>query len=160
MDDEVVSVSAFERYVQGGATPDLLWAVLEFARGGIAVVNLQWLVPERTGVFLESMTEVTGARGMATVRQPGDGLSVWGPTGPRLPDTTLVPSIAGALGGALREELNYFARCVLRGATPTWVTPADGVRSLDIAIRVRDSARQPVPPPTGPGVIEGQPVSR
>jgi len=143
MDDDVTRVSAFQRNIQGGGTPDLVWAVLEFARGGLGVLNLQWLVPERTGVFLESLTEVTGSRGMATVRQPGDGISLWERDGPSFPDTTLSTSIAGSASGALREELTYFARCVLRNEAPTWVTAGDGLRSLELAIRVRDAAGDP-----------------
>jgi predicted dehydrogenase len=140
MDDEPIRVTALERNIQGGNTPDLVWSLIEFARGGIGVINLQWLVPERSGVFLESLTEVTGSAGMGSVRMPGDGLSLWGREGRSTPDTSLVTSIAGSASGALREELAYFARCVIRSEAPTWVTPGDGLRALELAMRVREAA--------------------
>jgi predicted dehydrogenase len=138
---DVIRVTALERNVQGGGTPDVVWAILETDAGGIAVIELLWLVPERSGVFLESSTEVVGSRGIGIVRQPGDGLSLWLEDGPSLPDTTLMPTIAGSVGGALREELGYFARCVMTAVAPTWVTGEDGIRALDVALRVRDAAR-------------------
>jgi predicted dehydrogenase len=142
---EVERVTAVERRVQGGATPDLVWAVLELAGGALAVVAVLWLLPTRSGVFVESLTEVTGTRGMATVRQPGDGLSLWLRDGPVAPDTTLAPVIAGDLTGALRDELQEFARCVIAGRSPTRVTPEDGLRALEVAHRVVAAAAAGAP---------------
>jgi predicted dehydrogenase len=42
--------------------------------------------------------------------------------------------------GALRDELAYFASCVLEGRQPTRVTGEDAVLALDVANRIREAA--------------------
>lgn len=140
MPGDVERVTTFERNIQGGGTPDVVWSVMEFDHGGIAVVTVLWLVPSKSGVFLDSLTEVAGTHGMGAVRQPGDGLTLWLQDGPQVPDMTLAPIIDGGLMGALRDELAYFAQCVLLGSHPRRVTGADGIRALEVALRIQTDA--------------------
>lgn len=140
MGADVERITAFERNVQGGDVPDVLHAVIEFRGGGLALVSTLWLVPPGAGVFLDSLTEVTGSKGMAFVRQPGDSTQVWRTSDRLSPDLTLAPAAGGLMTGALRDELAYFASCVLEGRQPTRVTGEDAVLALDVANRIREAA--------------------
>jgi len=134
------TVRAYERNVQGGAAPDVLWATIEFASGALAVLESLWLVPEQAGVWLDAETEIVGSRGMARVRFPSDALTLWLERGLTLPDTTLAPTAQGAMSGALCDQFAYFARCVAAGTPPTRVTGDDALRALELTMAIIDSS--------------------
>jgi UDP-N-acetylglucosamine 3-dehydrogenase len=139
-DSDPKTVRAYERNVQGGAAPDVLWATVEFASGALAVLENLWLLPEQAGIWLDAETEIVGSRGMARVRFPGDTLSLWLERGPLTPDTTLVPVTQGAMSGALCDQFAYFARCIAAGTAPTRVTGEDALRALELTMAIIDSA--------------------
>jgi predicted dehydrogenase len=139
-DSRPKSVRAYERNLQGGATPDVLWATIEFANGALGVLENLWLVPEQAGVWLDAETEMVGSRGMARVRFPSDTLTLWLERGSSAPDTTLVPIAQGAMSGALCDQFAYFARCVAAGETPRRVTGDDALCAMELTMAIIDSA--------------------
>ncbi|PSK89695.1 myo-inositol 2-dehydrogenase/D-chiro-inositol 1-dehydrogenase [Murinocardiopsis flavida] len=112
-----VSGYAVQRSVSGRAHPDLFAATLEFANGVVATIESAWLVPEgapqtlRGALDLEgtidATAEVLGTRGTASYRLANDGLAVRTDDAVAHPELTLWPTVAGKIGGALREELAY-----------------------------------------------------
>ena len=48
----------------------------------------------------------------------------------RPPDTTYWPLLHGVRSGALREELAYFANCLLGGNKPEIVTPEEALEAV------------------------------
>ncbi|MCA1646623.1 MAG: Gfo/Idh/MocA family oxidoreductase [Chloroflexi bacterium] len=139
-DSRPKTVRAYERNVQGGAAPDVLWATIEFASGALAVLENLWLVPVQAGVWLDAETEIVGSRGMARVRFPSDALSLWLERGPSLPDTMLASVAQGAMSGALCDQFAYFARCIAAGVPPARVTGEDALRALELTLAIIDSA--------------------
>jgi predicted dehydrogenase len=134
------SVRAYQRNIQGGQAPDVLWATIEFASGALAVIENLWLLPEQAGIWLDAETEVVGNLGMARVRFPSDALSLSLSTGPLAPDTTLAAVAGGAMQGSLCDQFAYFLRCVEAGRPPERVTGEDALRSLEVALAIIESA--------------------
>jgi predicted dehydrogenase len=85
-------------------------------------------------MWLESETELIGSSGVARLQVPSESLSLLLEAGHQRPDPGLSALTPGQASGALKEELTYFAHCVLNGTPPTRLTPADGVESLRIAL--------------------------
>jgi predicted dehydrogenase len=140
-DAEPLSVRALSSHPQHTPAPDILWVVLDFGDGRIAVTENAWVLPDEAGTWLEAETEVIGSKGVASVRFPSDALSLYLPRGHERPDTTAVVYALGQTFGALTDQLSYFAGCVARGTAPERVTARDGVESLRVALGVIDSDR-------------------
>ncbi|MEZ5077242.1 MAG: Gfo/Idh/MocA family oxidoreductase [Solirubrobacterales bacterium] len=120
--------------------PDLLWSVLEFPEGGLAVVENAWVLPDDGGVWLESETELIGTEGVARLRTPGDALEVLGAGGPERLDPSVASLGPDDAATALREALSYLAHCVRSGCPPERMRPAESLRSLAVALAVVRSA--------------------
>ncbi|MCW2980294.1 MAG: dehydrogenase [Solirubrobacterales bacterium] len=125
--------------------PDLLWTVLEFPGGRLAVVENAWVLPDDAGVWLESETELIGTEGVARLRTPSDGLELLGAEGPERLDPSVASLGPGDAATALRETLLYLAECVRSGRPPERLRPAESLRSLAVAltaVRAAESGRQ------------------
>jgi UDP-N-acetylglucosamine 3-dehydrogenase len=140
-DAEPLSVRAHSSHPEHSSAPDILWVVLDFGEGRIAVTENAWVLPDEAGIWLEAETEVIGSKGVATIRFPSDALSLYLTRGHERPDTTAVTYACGQPFGALSDQLSYFAGCVERGSAPERVTPRDGVESLRVALAVIESDR-------------------
>jgi UDP-N-acetylglucosamine 3-dehydrogenase len=128
-----------------GASPDLLWAMLEYPDDRLAVVETAWVLPDEAGLWLESELEVVGTAGVAHVRLPGDSLGLYLPAGHQRPDTTAVVDALGQPVGTLFDELVYFAQCVAAGRAPSRVTAHDGTAALRTALAVARAAATRAP---------------
>jgi UDP-N-acetylglucosamine 3-dehydrogenase len=127
-----VTAYSVERAAPGPA--DLVWYVLRFPEGALAVVETAFVLPDGAGTWLESETEVISTEGVARVQLPGDLLRIWGPSGHEEPETTLSSGALGWSSGALKDEIAYFLGCVRQGTPPTRVVPEDAVQVLKIAL--------------------------
>ena len=56
------------------------------------------------------------------------------------PDTTYWPRIGGVTGGALGEEVMYFANCVANGITPSVITPEQSMAAMETVLAAQQSA--------------------
>lgn len=137
---KVQSVRALEVSADSGKGADLSCGVLRFEDGAIGWVQTTWLLPDRTP-FLDDYLEVITTTGMANIDILHSGLTLWREEGAEIPDVSYEPRLRGAAGGALREELSYFALCVLQGRQPTVVTAQDGVEAVRVARAWVESAR-------------------
>jgi predicted dehydrogenase len=99
-----------------------------------------WLLPDKTA-FLDDFLQVVATSGVANIDMLNSGLTIWRDDGAEIPDVCYEPRIRGSAYGALREELSYFALCVLEGRKPSLLTPEDGVEALRVASAVIESAR-------------------
>ena len=61
--------------------------------------------------------------------------------GARCPDTTYWPVIHGQASGALRDELAYFANCVIKGEKPSVITPEESRAAVQACLAAEESAR-------------------
>jgi predicted dehydrogenase len=141
-------VYAVERHLSGLPYPDTFSAVLTFTDDTVATIESAWLVPDAAPQTLrgsldldgtiDATTEILGDRGTAGYRLAHDGLSVRTDRSVSHPELTLWPTVAGAVTGALRAELDYALR-VARGERENDVMPLDeaveGVRIADAITR-------------------------
>jgi UDP-N-acetylglucosamine 3-dehydrogenase len=132
------------------ASPDLLWAMLEYPQERLAVVETAWVLPDEAGLWLESELEVIGTAGVAHVRLPSDALALYLPAGHERPDTTAVVDALGQPVGTLFDELVYFAHCLAEGRAPNRVTPRDGTDALRTALAIAEAAATRSPVELGP----------
>ena len=137
---KVKSVRAYDVSVDPGKGADLTWAVLRFEGGALGVLETMWLLPDKTP-FLDDYLQVVTTSGVANLDILNSGLLVCHEDGAEVPDVSYEPRLRGSAYGALREELTYFALCVLQGQKPTILGPEDGVEALRVALAVVESAR-------------------
>jgi predicted dehydrogenase len=137
----VKRVRAFQRNVGGYPNPDVTFAFLEFANGAIACIENNWLTPDQSGVGLNDAMQVVGTRGIAHIDFVNAGLSLWLESGYLAPDVSHEPRVRGETFGALKEELAYFARCVMERRTPTVATLEEAVEGLRVALAIIESAQ-------------------
>jgi UDP-N-acetylglucosamine 3-dehydrogenase len=133
---EPITVQTWPGFPPGGNMPDHLWSMLHFGVARVAIIEAGWVLPSGHGAWLESETRVIGQDGVAEIRQPADSLSISRGEGKERVDTATAPHAFETSMGALREEIRYFAQCVLTGELPTRVSARDGLESLRVALAV------------------------
>jgi UDP-N-acetylglucosamine 3-dehydrogenase len=140
--DRVRRVRAFQRNINGHPNPDVTFAFLEFESGAVACVETIWLTPDQAGIPLDDAMQVVGDRGIARIDFVQAGLNLWRESGYLAPDVSYEPRVRGAVFGALKEELAYFATCVLERQPPGVVTAEEAVEGLRVALAIIQSAEQ------------------
>ncbi len=132
-------VRGYEVRLDPASGPDLTWGVVEFEGGALGFVQTMWLLPDKAQVLDDAMQVITTA-GVANI-DVHSGLSLWKEEGQEVPEISYEPRLRGSVFGALREELSYFALCVLNGRHPEVVTAEEGVEAVRTAVALIDSAR-------------------
>lgn len=135
---KVKRVRGHEVRLEEGSGPDLTWGILEFDGGALGFVQTMWLLPDQSKALDDAMQVITTS-GVANITIHS-GLSLWLEGGQEVPEVSYEPRLRGAVFGALREELAYFALCVLEGRRPTVVTAEDALESVRTAVALVESA--------------------
>ena len=138
----VSSVRAWQKSVNDGANPDLVWAHLNFDNGALAVLQCTWLVPDAMKVERPDHTEIIGSRATVQIDGAASGYNIWGEDGYASRDLLVHEMRAGRAVGALREELEYFCDCVRTGTAPDYVPFSDAIHGLEIIEAVMCSAQE------------------
>jgi predicted dehydrogenase len=124
----VRTVRAWSRTVFAAETPDAVWGVLEFESGVVGHLETIWLNPASGGAYADDALTVLGSRGVAKLDLTRGPVTLWNRDGYVIPDLFYEPRDPdGAVGGALRDHLLYFIRC-LRDRTPPNRVPVEDVR--------------------------------
>lgn len=135
------SVRAYGRTIEGGATPELLWACVEFDSGTLALLQSNWLTPDAAGIAIADSAEIIGKYGIASFETSTAGLQIWNQSGRSTPDFAIHALVAGQVVGALREQLNYVCTSIQHGRTPDYVSFTDAVHGIEIAEAIIESLR-------------------
>ncbi len=144
MEDEVTKVYARKINILNPHIADTYWAVLTFSRGGIAVVETSWLLPDGAPTQLNSTVEVIGSRGVAFIDSPCVGMSVWTEKRGEHPDIFFWPTVETRAWGTVYRILDYFMQCVLK-RQPQRKVPLEDVReSVKITLAAIESAEKGV----------------
>jgi UDP-N-acetylglucosamine 3-dehydrogenase len=85
--------------------------------------------------------EIIGTEGSVHIHEVHPNFSVCDKTGWHSVDTTYWPTFQGRLTGALRDELMYFANCVITGEKPTVITPEESMAAVKACLAAEESAR-------------------
>ncbi len=121
----IQSVYAQAVGVRGLANPDIGWSMYRFQNGAVGVIENNWCLPSGTPFELDARMEVIGDKGAIYINSPGQSLAVSTPDGWQYPDTVYWPRTQAGRAGALKEELAYFAGCILKGEKPDIITPEE-----------------------------------
>ncbi len=139
--DQVRRVRGYTRNHSGGVNPDTFWGVLEFGRGALGVVEVQWRLPDHGGVILDDVFQLVGEHGVGNLNLFPSGLNLWRDDGFQIPDSSYDPRVRGSARGALRDELEYFCSCVRDRRRPDIVTPQEARNAVRAALALIDSAK-------------------
>lgn len=137
---KVVSVYAQTSNVYGHKNPDLGWTMYRFDSGAIGVLEDVWCMPNTTAFQIDERMEVVGIKGSLHIHETHPNFSIADETGWHSPDTTYWPELHGIRSGALREELSYFATCVLEGKRPTVISPEESREAVKCCLAAEKSA--------------------
>jgi UDP-N-acetylglucosamine 3-dehydrogenase len=142
-DDRPTAVRAYEvptHRRSSSSSPEVLWSILEFPQG-IAVLEHAWALPDAGGIWLESETELIGTEGVLRVRTPSDAVELLAIGGGERPDPAVAAIADEHAATALKEQLSYFASCVIDRRPPRRLTADDGLRALATAFAVIEAAQ-------------------
>lgn len=146
---EVVRVVAEEKRgvqrARGHEIADAITALLTFADGTLATIDLNWLQPTGRPIGYDFRFEVFGDQGSASVVADFSGLSVIGEARTNWVETALWAELDGEVLGAIARETDHFVQCLAGEATPL-ISGADGLAAVQIALAVDEAAQtqQPV----------------
>jgi predicted dehydrogenase len=138
---KVVHTYAESLNVHGHKYPDVGWSMYRFDTGAIGVCENVWCMPDHKGYFPDERMEIIGTDGGIYLQENYPPLAVVNPGGAYTPDPTYWPEIRpGVRGGALAEELNYFANCVLENRPPQLITPEESMAAVVACLAAEKSA--------------------
>ncbi len=93
---------------------DSIFTLLKYENDAVGCLETCWVVPEGQPNTLDARLEVVGTKGRVAVRA-GDSepLEVSGTERSWRPDIAYGPIYTGQQGGALKYQLEHFARCII-----------------------------------------------
>ncbi|MFQ6098758.1 MAG: Gfo/Idh/MocA family protein, partial [Armatimonadota bacterium] len=137
---KVVSAYAQTVNVRGLKDPDIGWTMFRLDSGATAVLENAWFLPDTTAFQIDERMEIIGTEGSIHIHETHPNLSVCDKDGWHCPDTTYWPELHGVRAGALREELSYFATCILEGMAPTIISPEESLEAVRACLAAEKSA--------------------
>jgi UDP-N-acetylglucosamine 3-dehydrogenase len=137
---KIVTAYAQAVNVRGHKYPDIGWTMYRFDSGAVGVLEDAWFLPEKTPVRIDERMEILGMQGSIQIQETGPSLSICDKDGWQAPDTTYWPLVQGSRGGALREELSYFTRCIQTGQRPSIITPEESRAAVAACLAAEQSA--------------------
>lgn len=118
---------------------DLYSVGLSFSSGAHGTAMVGWSLPARTPGYGMSGFTVIGETGMLQVVQGTTGFLKVLADGSADDDVHYSPVVHGIMQGAVRTEVDHFAR-VVRGETEPVCTAADGTEAVRVALAMERSA--------------------
>ena len=121
------------------AHDDLGWAMFRLDNEAIAVVENIWCLPENVPFAIDARMEIVGTEGAIYIDNSGGLYTLLTRDGWKYPQATYWPKVHGQRRGFLKEELDYFLKCVLAGETPAVISPEES-RAVVQAMRMAERA--------------------
>ena len=139
---KVKQVYAQTKNIRGYKYPDICWAMFTFENGCIVTLEANWFLPNNTPFLVDGRLEVHGTKGMIYINLGDQGISINDQNGWRFPDATWWPEKFGTIGGALRDEIQYLADCVMLGKYPEegLADPKRAKYALELVLAAEKSA--------------------
>ena len=109
--------------------------------GIIAVVETVWALAQNSPFAIDARLEVIGTEGTIVIDNTGSNFSIIKKDGYQCPQSTYWPKVHGMRRGFLKEELDYFLKCIESGTTPTIITPEESMRVIDAFEKAEESAK-------------------
>ena len=116
---------------------DLAWAMFRFDSGAIAVIETIWCLPENVPYAIDGRMEIVGTEGAIYIDNSGSNYAVLTKKGWSYPQSLYWPQVHGMRRGFLKEEFDYFLKCVAEGRKPDVITPEES-KAVVAAIRTAE----------------------
>jgi predicted dehydrogenase len=138
---DVTQVSAIERRGELADidVPDAMHATLTFENGAVGTLVGHGILPDDTPGGISAEFELVGTAGTAAVDTPGSTLTVHDTDGYDRPDVRHWPVRNGRMGGAVRQQIDYFAAAV-SGNGKLLASIHDGAHAQAIADAIHEAA--------------------
>lgn len=121
---------------------DLGWAMFRFDDGLIAVVEDVWCLPNNDPFAIDARMEIVGTEGCIYIDNSGLNFSVLKKEGLSYPQSTYWPKVHNMRRGYLKEEFDYFLKCIAAGKKPTIITPEESKTVVVAMKKAEQSARE------------------
>jgi UDP-N-acetylglucosamine 3-dehydrogenase len=125
-----------------GDTPDTVLALMRFAGGVLASLELSWILADSHPGRLDARFEAMGTDGLVQVNGGSDNVMiVHAPSMPQqveFPELFYAPEVHGQRVGILRDEVHHFLRCIVEGRTPI-VGGQEGKAAVEVACAIQRS---------------------
>ncbi len=118
---------------------DLAWAMFRLDSGAIAVIETIWCLPENTPYAIDGRMEIVGTEGSIYIDNSGSNYAVLTKKGWSYPQSLYWPKIHGMRRGFLKDEVDYFLKCVAEGRKPDVITPEES-KAVVAAIRTAEKS--------------------
>ena len=124
---------------------DTILTVLRLEDGAVGCIETCWVIPEGSPNSLDARLEVVGTRGRVAAHVGGEEVIEAADSGRvRRPDIVYWTEVHGRAHGALREQLEHFADCVLTGDELV-ITPAEARHAVEVAEAIHRSLETGAP---------------
>lgn len=104
---------------------DLGWAIFRFEDGAIGVIENVWCLPNNVPFAIDARMEIIGIEGAIYIDNSGENYTVLTKKGWSYPQSTYWPTVHGSRRGHLKEEFDYFLKCISKGEKPSVITPEE-----------------------------------
>lgn len=121
---------------------DLGWAMFRFDTGAIGVIENVWCLPENAPFAIDARMEIIGTEGAIYIDNSGSHYTLLTKDGVQFPQSTYWPKVHGLRRGYLKEEFDYFLKCVAAGQKPTVIAPEESRLVVAAILKAEQSARE------------------
>ncbi|WP_284639290.1 Gfo/Idh/MocA family protein [Paenibacillus silviterrae] len=140
MEDEVAEVYAVRSYGDVSSAPDFNAAMLRFSRGGLGILECNWLLPDGAPSFQDVRMEITAEHGGIHIQEPDMSVAFAGSTKTEVPSFGAIHETNGRIGGALHDELVHFIECVASDTPSPLLRPEDALKAVRVSWAIEQSA--------------------
>lgn len=120
-------------------SPDTFLALIHYADGPIASLEVSWVLPPTYPGRLDARLEMVGTQGTIFVDGSGSEVEVHRAGVNECLDTRYAPEVNGRLVGILRDELHHFIECIQTDRPPL-VTGEEGRAAVAVICAIEESA--------------------
>ncbi len=138
---KVKSVYAQNMQVAEHKYPDIGTAMYRFDSDAVGVIETVWHLPENTPYTIDARMEIIGTEGAIYIDCGNAGLVINDKDGVSTPDTIYWPNLHGSRVGAIRNEFEYFFKCVRAGVHPDVITPQESMYAVEVMCAAEKSAQ-------------------
>jgi len=142
---KVKSVYATFSRVNKVKNPDACWGIYNFEGGLKGVCETVWVLRDNTPFSIDAQMEVLGTEGAIYVDCTESGLLINDSSGTKRPDTMHWPVMHGRVTGALKEEDEYWIRCISGHKKPEIGDPSESRDALSVVLAAKRSAEKNEP---------------
>jgi UDP-N-acetylglucosamine 3-dehydrogenase len=104
---------------------DVGWAMFRFDDETIAVIEDVWCLPDSDPFAIDARMEIIGTEGAIYIDRSGSDYTLLTNKGVSYPQSTYWPQVHGMRRGFLKDEFEYFLKCVDAGKKPAVITPPE-----------------------------------